>query len=229
MADKYLNKYRIKSARWQNWDYSAEGLYFITVNTVHHNCLLGNIKNNEMALSDYGKIVAAEWDKSFEIRKELFCDSFVIMPNHLHAILRIEHQNTDNGTMGNDEVGLVDEVYHFDDADHIRYMNTIRDAHKTIEIHGVRPVGGANMTYNVHHARNTGVAYRPPKSISSFIAGFKSSVTTKINDSSIKKRPSIWQTRFHDHVIRDHKEHRYIENYINTNIENWNEEQFYID
>ena len=83
MADKYLNKYRIKSARWQNWDYSAEGLYFVTVNTAQRNCLLGSITNNEMTLSEYGKIVATEWNKSFEIRKELFCDAFVIMPNHL--------------------------------------------------------------------------------------------------------------------------------------------------
>jgi len=94
MADKFQNKYRIPSARWQSWDYSSEGLYFITINTVHHCCLFGSIVNKEMHLSEYGRIVADEWDKSFDIRQELFCDAFVIMPNHIHAILRIEYPAT---------------------------------------------------------------------------------------------------------------------------------------
>jgi len=64
MADKFQNKYRIPSARWQAWDYSSEGLYFITINTVHHCCLFGRIVNKEMHLSEYGRIVADEWDKS---------------------------------------------------------------------------------------------------------------------------------------------------------------------
>jgi len=31
MTKKFQNKYRIPSARWQSWDYSSEGLYFITI------------------------------------------------------------------------------------------------------------------------------------------------------------------------------------------------------
>ena len=91
MSSKFQNKYRIPSARWQSWDYSSEGLYFITINVVHHECLFGSIIDKEMYLSAYGQIAAEEWEKSFEIRTELFCDTFVIMPNHIHAILRIEY------------------------------------------------------------------------------------------------------------------------------------------
>jgi putative transposase len=94
MSAKFQNKYRIPTARWQSWDYSSEGLYFITINAVHHECLFGNIVNKEMHLSAYGQIVAEEWNKSFEIRTGLFCDAFVIMPNHIHAILR----DDDNGS-----------------------------------------------------------------------------------------------------------------------------------
>jgi len=43
-----------------------------------------------MKLSDFGKIVDHEWKKSFEIRNELYLDEFVIMPNHLHAIVILE-------------------------------------------------------------------------------------------------------------------------------------------
>ena len=95
MPDKFKNKYRNSSARWQKWDYSAEGAYFITICTAHRQCILGKIENNEMFLSDYGKIVREQWDKSFDIRKELFCDIYVIMPNHIHAIVQIKYPHGD--------------------------------------------------------------------------------------------------------------------------------------
>ena len=104
MSSKFQNKYSIPSARWQSWDYSSEGLYFITINTVQHECLFGNIVDKEMYLSAYGQIVAEEWNKSFEIRTGLFCDAFVIMPNHIHAILRIEYPVETHSCASDDHV-----------------------------------------------------------------------------------------------------------------------------
>ena len=72
------------------WDYSGNGIYFITMVIQNRECLLGKIENNEMFFSDFGKIAKNEWYKSFEIRQELILDEFVIMPNHLHAIVIID-------------------------------------------------------------------------------------------------------------------------------------------
>jgi len=36
-----------------------------------------------------------------------------------------------------------------------------------------------------------------------------------------------WQSRFHDHVIRNAKSFENIQNYISTNPENWNDDKFY--
>jgi putative transposase len=33
LMDKFKNKYRIQSARLQNWDYGSSGMYFITICT----------------------------------------------------------------------------------------------------------------------------------------------------------------------------------------------------
>jgi hypothetical protein len=93
MQDKFRNKYRIPSSRLQGWDYSGDGAYFITICSVQRQCLFGDIIDNKMMLSPIGEIVVREWEKSFEIRSELFCDAFIIMPNHLHAILWIENNN----------------------------------------------------------------------------------------------------------------------------------------
>ena len=85
--DKFDNKYRIESHRFFGWDYSADGVYFITLVIENQKCLFGNIKNGKMILSDFGEIIYKEWKKSFEIRTELFCDEFIIMPNHLHGLV----------------------------------------------------------------------------------------------------------------------------------------------
>ena len=47
------------------WDYSGNGFYFITLMIENAECLLGEIKNNELVYSDFGTIALTEWNKSF--------------------------------------------------------------------------------------------------------------------------------------------------------------------
>ena len=91
--DKFQNKYRIQSNRMPQWDYSGDGIYFITMVTQNRDCNLGHINDGEMIFSEFGKIVNDEWLKSFEIRTELFLDEYIIMPNHLHAIVLLNKKN----------------------------------------------------------------------------------------------------------------------------------------
>ena len=97
--EKFKGKYRIESNRLKGWDYSSDAKYFITLVTQNRECNLGNIVNGEMVLSDFGKIIETEWLKSFDIRNELFLDEYIIMPNHLHAIVIID-KTGDDGTNG---------------------------------------------------------------------------------------------------------------------------------
>ncbi len=97
--DKFQNKYRIVSHRLVGWDYSSNGYYFITLNIENRETVLGKIEDNKMVLSDFGKIVNEELLKSLEIRNELFLDEFVVMPNHLHALILLNHPN---GTVDRD-------------------------------------------------------------------------------------------------------------------------------
>jgi len=77
-----------------NWDYSGNGIYFLTIVTQNRVCNLGKIVEHmemhgraSLKLSDFGKIVETEFLKSFKIRDELFLDEYIIMPNHLHTII----------------------------------------------------------------------------------------------------------------------------------------------
>jgi len=91
MSDTFQNKYRIPSARLQNWDYRWAGAYFITICTQNRAHYFGEIVNGQMQLSKIGKITETEWLKTFELRPDmnLYQGEFVVMPNHLHAIIGI--------------------------------------------------------------------------------------------------------------------------------------------
>lgn len=56
------------------------------------------------------------------------------------------------------------------------------------------------------------------------IRSFKSAVTKYCNEN---KLPFGWQTRFHDHIIRDNDEFKRIENYIINNPANWGNDKFF--
>ncbi|NLW83650.1 MAG: transposase [Phycisphaerae bacterium] len=87
----YRNQYRVESTRLKNRDYSSNGYYFLTICTKHRECLLGTIAEGKMHLSVIGNIVLQGWNESFVMRRELRCDTFVIMPNHIHGVVVIEN------------------------------------------------------------------------------------------------------------------------------------------
>jgi len=86
---KYRNKYRIESNRWQYWDYSAQGGYFITMCIKDRDTILGKIFNGEMHLSEYGEIVKNEFVNMGTYNKRATVDEWVIMPNHVHCIITL--------------------------------------------------------------------------------------------------------------------------------------------
>jgi len=72
------------------YDYSQLGGYFITICTHNRRCVLGDIVDGRVVLSDVGKVVEEAWKgipKHFESTK---VDKFQIMPNHMHGIVDIK-------------------------------------------------------------------------------------------------------------------------------------------
>lgn len=90
MAKEFGNRFSNSSQRMPGWDYSGNGFYFITIITQNRDCCLGKIEEDKVILSDWGRIVEKEWLYSFDLRKELSLDQYVIMPNHIHAIVVLD-------------------------------------------------------------------------------------------------------------------------------------------
>lgn len=83
-------KHHRRSIRLKGYNYSSEGFYFITICTEGRRCLFGTIINGKMVLNDYGKIVDNEWQNTIKIRNgDVVLHEYVIMPNHIHAIIQI--------------------------------------------------------------------------------------------------------------------------------------------
>jgi len=88
MSDQPNERHR-RSLRLKGYDYSQAGAYFVTVCAYGKECLFGEVESGLMRLNEYGEIVASEWIRSAELRLEIECGEFVVMPNHFHGIMHI--------------------------------------------------------------------------------------------------------------------------------------------
>lgn len=198
MPEKFLNKYRIPSARLKNWDYGSNAMYFVTICTQNRECFFGDVVDGKMELSEIGKMVETEWLKTFELRPDmnLGMEEFVVMPNHFHAIIIIGENQYNTKNIGGAVGGAVG-----------------RDA-----MHRV----STTTTMTTDNVKNQ---FGPQsKNLASIIRGFKSAVT--INARKINAG-FAWQPRFHDHIIRNDKSFERISNYIINNPAKWTKDQFY--
>lgn len=83
-----------KRLRLNDYDYSQEGFYFITICLKNRIKLLGKIKNiNYIELTREGKIVEEYIENIERIYKNTIVDEYIIMPNHLHMILIIKNKD----------------------------------------------------------------------------------------------------------------------------------------
>lgn len=183
--DKFKGKFRIQSTRLQNWDYSKEAMYFITICTLQREYYFGDIIKGQMQLSQMGIKVIEEWKKSIDLRPDmnLILDEYTVMPNHFHAIIGIG-----NNIHNNEDLAIFKQ-------------------------------GVIKRKRSISEER-----YGPQyKNLSSVVRGFKSAVTMY---ARLNKIDFAWQTRYHDHIIRDNEEYTRIRDYIRNNPQLWERDIF---
>jgi REP element-mobilizing transposase RayT len=196
VSDKFLGKYRIKSARLPGWNYAADGFYFVTICTKNRVNFFGEIREREMFLSPLGQIVGKFWRGIPAHFPNAKLDKFVVMPNHLHGILVID--NWGNGENHDDRR---------DEALPRLYPTTPPRQNFTTP-----PRLSAGK-----HPQMSKISPKP-KSLSVIIGSFKS-ICTK--HARRVRSDFAWQSRFHDQIIREEKNYNNIQNYILTNVANW--------
>ncbi len=89
-----------KRLRLKHYDYSTQGLYFLTVCCRNHICYFGSIAKDKMQLNDAGLIIEKWYLKIPEKFTNLAIHDYVIMPNHFHCVLEIMQSQTAVGHAG---------------------------------------------------------------------------------------------------------------------------------
>jgi len=89
-----------KSTRLPGIDYATDGGYFVTICVDRMETRFGQIVGDELHLNAAGKLIGTLWESNAGRFSGITIDDYVVMPNHLHAILFIGvdptvHQPTD--------------------------------------------------------------------------------------------------------------------------------------
>lgn len=78
-----------RSIRLREYDYSANGAYFVTICTQGRECLFGDIEEGQIHLNNAGRMVETWWQKLSTKFDTANVDTHIIMPNHFHGIICI--------------------------------------------------------------------------------------------------------------------------------------------
>lgn len=104
--DKFRGKYRIPSDRAAWHEYDA-GVYFVTICTAERAHYFGEIDDGVMQLSEIGIIVKDCFARLSSCYPYAEIPLFVIMPNHVHAIVVISGNDANGNDDGRDAIHRV--------------------------------------------------------------------------------------------------------------------------
>lgn len=156
-----------KRNRLTGYDYSSPGIYFVTICTKDRAPILSRISagttvldDPQNELSEIGKLVHMEICNIETHYKNVAIDKFVIMPNHVHLLIRI--------------------------TERINPFPTKR--------------------YDIPNV----------------VGKFKAAVTRAVGKAFMPSAPKpLWQSSFHDHIVRGEKDYKKLWEYIENNPAKW--------
>ncbi len=210
MNEKFFNRFRILSTRMQNWDYGWNAPYFVTICTQKHTCYFGKIVEGKIELSEIGKIAQQYWTEIPAHFPYVHLGAFVIMPNHIHGIVIIDKPNVRTP-----------------ESQNVRTPDS-QNA-RTPDLQNVRTPDLQNLETpdsGVSTIKQTKAASKKwkPETLGVIINQYKRKITIDIR----RINPHFaWQTRFYDHIIRNHESYVRIEQYIINNPLKWVDDQFF--
>ena len=162
-----------KHPRLKGYDYGQNGAYFVTVCTDKRQCILSEIAVGRglapaVRLLSAGRIVAEELDALLDRFPGLAIEKSVIMPNHIHLLLRLTAAGASPRPTPSEEAYTVVDV--------VRVL--------------------------------------------------KSLTTRRWNAARGRTGERLWQSSFHDHVIRDENDFLSRWSYIEGNPARWAEDEY---
>ncbi|SIT78382.1 transposase [Pontibacter indicus] len=233
-----------KRNRLLGYDYSTEGLYFVTACVLEKACVFGVVANGEMQLNEFGRIAENQWQWLLEQYPYVFIHAFVVMPNHVHAIIQIDPSLVGTGrdlsahstnqsayfpdlsalttnlsaperlSIGDSDESLYKKG---DDPEKLRYDSDMLGNDSDSTVH--------DSDSTVHDSDRSRPVPTRVKSLSGLMGAYKTTTSKLIRQAGLVD--FAWQRSFHDHIIRHEKAYRQIEQYIHHNPALWDNDVFY--
>ncbi|MBN1688448.1 MAG: transposase [Candidatus Omnitrophica bacterium] len=177
--------------RLREYNYAGAGYYYVTVCAAGRGEWLGEIRNREMVLNDWGRIVEACWLDLPNHYAGVKLDRYVVMPNHFHGIVVIHHGGNKSTTGDESIVG-----------------------------NGLKPFP-TNVPAPMPSSENTPSRPQKRHGLSEIMRGFKTFSARRINEKLPGGERFRWQKSFYDRVIRHDQELNRIREYICQNPSQW--------
>lgn len=187
-----------KSIRLKGYDYSQEGLYFITICVQHRQCLFGHIADGEMVLNDAGTM-ATKWYWELENKfPDIVCREMVVMPNHFHCIIH----NVGADLRVCPQPCVCPQPMETALGESVSGENAI---------FGKRAILGEHVGSPLHRV----VQWYKTMTTNEYIRGVKT-----LGWQSFPGK--LWQRNYWEHIIRNEEAYQRIAEYILRNPEQWN-------
>lgn len=196
----FKQRYRIESSRLPGWDYASAGWYFVTLCTGGRECFFGDTTGDHVRLSPIGEIARGHWVGLPRRFSNARLDEFVIMPNHIHAILVLAGPDATSASTDGDV------------ARRVATSPCISRSSNDPASPDVCPACNVSTEFMSAISPKSG-------SLAVIIRTYKSAVSRWCNSRGY---PTFaWQPRFYDHIIRDNPSLQRIRAYIRYNPAKW--------
>ena len=196
--------------RLRGFNYAHPGAYFITVSTRNRICLLGDVIDDKMPLSEAGRLAQAVWEGLPTHYPHIRLDAWVVMPNHVHGIVMLTEADPDphpiragfkpapakTGTAANNARHGLPEIYN----------DPVRAGFKPA------PAKTGTAANNARHG------------LPEIVRAFKTFSARRINDVRGAVGTPVWQRNYYEHIIRDDEALNRIRQYIMDNPARWHED-----
>jgi REP element-mobilizing transposase RayT len=190
-------KHNRRSIRLKGYQYNQPGSYFVTFCVRERVCELGDIIDGEMRLSQFGQVALDFWAHIPAHFPNVEVDKFIIMPNHVHAIIVIKGGRGDVSSPPSRDVSSPPS----------RDVSSppSRDVSSPPSDGEIPPI--------------------PFATLGQIVGYYKYQTTLRINQLRDNAGTPFWQRGYYERIIRNQRALQNIQDYILENPLNWELDQ----
>ena len=216
--EKFADKFKTKSSRLNNWDYSTPGFYFITIKTLNDNNFFGKIIDGKIELSTIGEIANQYLIDISEHFSNVILDEFIVMPNHVHILFLVETPDLASLQINKNNITRIklNQNNIFDNTNYL--ISDLKETPDLASLHDNRKIALMNYSHNNHPDFYNRLNQKSKQLIPKIIQQYKSSVKRICNQNNLFFG---WQSRYYDQIIKSEIELNNIRQYIKKNPINW--------